>query len=343
MTNKTAKIEDSRVVLIDEQRIKDKIYTIRGVQIMFDFDLAEMYGYEVRALNQQVKRNIERFPANFMFQLTKDETELVKSQFVTSPTKGFFEGQEGGRRKLPLAFTEQGAVMLASVLRTPRAVEISVRIVEAFVEMTHYMNQSRQIAASREMYLLSRRQDAIEADVKEISNTINNKLVSKDELPLLIQAFSDAAGNEEILIANGKPLKADEAFQSIYKKAKKNIIIVDDYISVKTLTHLAASKGSVNLTIITDNKARPRLRLSDYNDFQAESTGRTISFIQNQRQFHDRYILLDYGEANPLLYHCGIGAKDAGNKVTSITKLADIKDCKALIGSALSNPALTLT
>lgn len=97
--------------------IASLIYTIRGKQVMIDEDLAVLYGYEVRAMNQQVKRNIGRFPADFMFQLTKEEVELVKSQIVTSPKSNFFSGQEGGRRTLPYVFTEQGVYMLATVLR----------------------------------------------------------------------------------------------------------------------------------------------------------------------------------------------------------------------------------
>ena len=340
MENELAKTDSNGEVIVDEQNIRDKIYTIRGVQVMLDSDLAGLYQIETKNLNKAVSRNSDRFPETFMFQLTKEEYSNLRFQNGTSSEN---ETNYGGRRYLPFAFTEQGTVMLASVLRTPRAVEISVRIVEAFVEMTHYMNQSRQIAPSHEIYLLSRRQDAIETDVKEIKNAIDNELMRKSDLPLLIQAFSDAAENEEILIVNGEPLKADSAFQSIYKKAKESIIVIDDYVGVKTLTHLATSKSSVSLTIITDNKAIPRLRLSDYNDFQTENAGRTIKFVKSQNQFHDRYILLDYGGANPVLYHCGMSSKDAGNKVGSITKLSDIKDCKALIGAALSNPPLTLT
>lgn len=93
------------------------IYTIRDKQVILDHDLAALYGYEVRALNQQVKRNIGRFPDDFMFQLTKDEVEVVKSQIVTSPYSNFYSGQEGGRRKPPYAFTEQGIYMLATVLK----------------------------------------------------------------------------------------------------------------------------------------------------------------------------------------------------------------------------------
>lgn len=103
--------------LSDVSRIKDKIYVIRGVQVMLDSDLASIYGYDVRSFNQQVRRNITRFPSDFMFELTKQEISLVKSQIVISRKTNYFSGQEGGRRKAPLAFTEQGIYMLASVLR----------------------------------------------------------------------------------------------------------------------------------------------------------------------------------------------------------------------------------
>lgn len=103
--------------LITTDDIRSKVYILRGQQVMLDQDSAEIYGYQVKNLNQQVKRNLTRFPEDFMFQLTKEEVELVKSQFVTSRNINYFEGQEGGRRKLPYAFTEQGIYMLATVLR----------------------------------------------------------------------------------------------------------------------------------------------------------------------------------------------------------------------------------
>ena len=111
---------ENEIAIRNSEWIKDKIYTIRGVQVMLDSDLAKIYDYEVRALNQQVKRNINRFPEDFMFQLTREEVDLVKSQFVTSPNGNFFEGQEGGSRKLPFVFTEQGIYMLATVLFAQR-------------------------------------------------------------------------------------------------------------------------------------------------------------------------------------------------------------------------------
>ena len=115
--------------LITTDAIRSKVYILRGQQVMLDQDLAEIYGYQVKNLNQQVKRNLTRFPEDFMFQLTKEEVELVKSQFVTSRNINYFEGQEGGRRKLPYAFTEQGIYMLATVLRGELAEQQSIFII----------------------------------------------------------------------------------------------------------------------------------------------------------------------------------------------------------------------
>ncbi|MBQ8232756.1 MAG: ORF6N domain-containing protein [Lachnospiraceae bacterium] len=105
-------MEEKRA-LMTLDNIRSRVYAIRGQQVMLDYDLAEIYGYEVKALNQQVKRNLSRFPEDFMFQLSREEIQSVKSQFVTSRDNNFFEGQGGGRRKLPYAFTEQGIYMLA--------------------------------------------------------------------------------------------------------------------------------------------------------------------------------------------------------------------------------------
>ena len=125
--------------LITVESIRNYVYTIRGQQVMLDSDLSDIYGYELKAMNQQVKRNIERFPEDFMFQLTKDEVELVKSQFVTSRENTFFSGQGGGRRKFPYAFTEQGIYMLATVLKGELATKQSIFIMRAFKEMRHFI------------------------------------------------------------------------------------------------------------------------------------------------------------------------------------------------------------
>ena len=137
--------------LITKDDICSKVYIIRGQQVMLDKDLAEIYGYEVKKLNQQVKRNIERFPEDFMFRLSNSEIDSVRSQIVTSRKKDFFAGQEGGRRYLPYAFTEQGIYMLATVLRGELAEQQSIFIMRTFREMRHYIRQNQQFVTRNEM------------------------------------------------------------------------------------------------------------------------------------------------------------------------------------------------
>ena len=141
--------------LITTDDIRSKVYIIRGQQVMLYKDLAEIYGYEVKKLNQQVKRNIERFPEDFMFRLSNSEIDSVRSQIVTSRKKDFFAGQEGGRRYLPYAFTEQGIYMLATVLRGKLAEQQSIFIMRTFREMRHYIRQNQQFVTRNEMDLLT--------------------------------------------------------------------------------------------------------------------------------------------------------------------------------------------
>ena len=178
--------------LITTDAIRSKVYILRGQQVMLDQDLAEIYGYQVKNLNQQVKRNLTRFPEDFMFQLTKEEVELVKSQFVTSRNINYFEGQEGGRRKLPYAFTEQGIYMLAAVLRGELAEQQSIFIMRTFREMRHYISQNQQFVTRNEMELLTakvgtitERQDRMEKKVdsiqKDVTILADNFITDKDK------------------------------------------------------------------------------------------------------------------------------------------------------------------
>ena len=135
-------LHDVVSVTSENKNIQSLIYVLRGQQVMMDFDLAVIYGYEVKRLNEQVKRNKGRFPEDFMFQLTKDEIDLVKSQIATSPNAYFFSGQEGGRRKMPYAFTEQGIYMLATVLKGEMAEQQSILIMRAFREMRRFFSNN---------------------------------------------------------------------------------------------------------------------------------------------------------------------------------------------------------
>ena len=183
--------------LITTDDIRSKVYILRGQQVMLDQDLAEIYGYQVKNLNQQVKRNLTRFPEDFMFQLTKEEVELVKSQFVTSRNINYFEGQEGGRRKLPYAFTEQGIYMLATVLRGELAEQQSIFIMRTFREMRHYISQNQQFVTRNEMELLTakvgtitERQDRMEKRVefiqKDVTILADNFITDKDKKDFVI-------------------------------------------------------------------------------------------------------------------------------------------------------------
>ena len=148
--------------------IINSIYIIRGQQVMLDSDLAKIYGYEVKRLNEQVKRNIKRFPEDFMFQLTREELEFVKSQFATSRITSLFEGQEGGRRKLPYVFTEQGIYMLATVLKGELAEQQSIFIMRTFKEMRHYIRQNRQFVTQAEMNLVTAKVSELSVQMADV-------------------------------------------------------------------------------------------------------------------------------------------------------------------------------
>ena len=147
--------ENTELMTVDN--ICNRVYVIRGQQVMLDYDLAEIYGYEVKRLNEQVKRNITRFPEDFMFQLTTEEDDILKSQIATSSW--------GGKRKLPYAFTEQGIYMLATVLRGELAEQQSIFIMRAFREMRHYIKQNQQFVTRSEMHLVSARVSEISVQI----------------------------------------------------------------------------------------------------------------------------------------------------------------------------------
>ncbi len=181
----------------------------------------------------------------------------------------------------------------------------------------------------------------VQKNTESIAN-IGANMITKADLSDFMKLFDSGIEHEEILILDGEPFKADIAYQKIYRKAKRKITIVDDYIGVKTLNHLAHSKQNTSITIISDNKARPPLRLTEYNDYMTENPSRSITFIQSAKRAHDRYIVLDEGTKDMIVYHCGASSKDAGNKITTITRLTDIEDYKNTIHTLLGNPPLVL-
>ena len=327
---------DNKLIIVDESTLKDKIYTIRGQQVMLDFDLAEIYGYTVSAFNQQVKRNMDRFSDDFMFELTREEMVLLsKSQNVISIQT---VGTKGGRSKPVKAFTEQGIYMLMTILKGDLAVEQSKTLIRLFKTMKDYLIENQPLLTQKNYFALV---DRVEKNTQKIE-AMQETMVMKADLSDIMKLFDQGLSNEEILILDGKPFKADEAYQKIYRSAKSKIVIVDDYIGTKTLHHLAHSKKNVKITIISDNAARPKLSLTEYNDFITENPGRTITFLQSLHRAHDRYIVLDEGTKDMKVYHCGASSKDAGKRITTITRIIDIDDYKATINAMLGNPVHVL-
>ena len=323
--------DDNKLMIVDESTLKDKIYTIRGQQVMFDFDLAEIYGYTTKAFNQQVKNNMDRFPEDFRFQLSKEEADsILRSKNLTSSW--------GGSRYLPYAFTEQGIYMLMSTLKGDLAVSQSIALVRLFKAMKDYLIENQPLLTQKNYFALV---DKVEENSKEIK-AIRESMVSKADLSDFMKLFDQGLSNEEVLILDGKPFKADEAYQKIYRSARSKILIIDDYIGTKTLHHLAHSKKTAKITIISDNAARPKLSLAEYNDFLTENPGRNITFLQSLHRSHDRYIVLDEGTKDMKVYHCGASSKDAGNRITTITRVSDIDEYKPTIKAMLGNPTLVL-
>ena len=320
--------------LITTDDIRSKVYILRGQQVMLDQDLAEIYGYQVKNLNQQVKRNLTRFPEDFMFQLTKEEVELVKSQFVTSRNIGYFEGQEGGCRKLPYAFTEQGIYMLATVLRGELAEQQSIFIMRTFREMCHYISQNQQFVTRNEMELLTakvgtitERQDRMEKKVEFIQKDVT----------ILADNFITDKDKKDFVIYKGQKLEADIAYIEIYQQAKKSIYVVDDYMNAKSLQHLSQKADGVEVILFTENGKGGRgfLTNSLVTDFQNEYP--TIRIKPNP-DCHDRLIVLDYGEETEKVYHCGESSKDAGKKLCAINQITETAIIHPVIDRLLSLP-----
>ncbi len=317
-------MEDRKeIMIINQQSLRDRIYTIRGQQVMLDFDLAEIYGYTVSAFNQQVKRNLNRFPDDFLFELTPDEMFILsKSQKVISIQ---ISGIKGGRTKPVKAFTEQGIYMLMTVLKGDLAIEQSKMLIRLFKGMKDYITENQQLMVTQRDYIaLAEKVSGHAADIEKIKEN----MVTRTDLSDFMKLFDSDIEQGEILILNGEPFKADLAYQKIYRLAKRKLMVIDDYISTKTLQHLLHSRSSVSLVVVSDNKARPPLRSAEYADFQKENPGRSIDFFSSAGKVHDRYIILDCGTSDMKVYHCGASSKDAGKKITTITQVKDISALK---------------
>lgn len=241
---------------ITEEVLKTKILIIRGQQVMLDSDLAEIYGYTTKAFNQQVRRNVEKFEEDFLFQLSKSETEsLSRSQNVSSIQ---VKGIKGGRSNQPYVFTEQGIYMLMTVLKGDLATRQSKALIRTFKAMKDYLGQHAFLPAEASLTRLSLQ---VAENTQDITR-LREQMMSKDDIAQIIRSFSLPDKGIEYVIYAGKTFEADAAYADIYSKAKHRIFIVDNYIGLKTLLLLKSVPENVEITIFSDN-ARNILRQTE--------------------------------------------------------------------------------
>ena len=328
--------QNKEIVVIDETTIKSKIYYIRNQKVMLDFELAEIYGYTTTRFNEQVKNNSEKFDDDFMFQLTKSEFENLISKKSTSSW--------GGRRKLPYAFTEQGIYMLMTVLRGELAVRQSKALIRMFKQMKDFIIENQDFISSKELVQIAIQTNQNTNDIARIDSKINT-LATKEDLKKVMDNFIDPETYKHFLLMNGDKIEADVAYTKIYKSAEKSIYVIDNYIGLKTLELLRAAKDNVEIIVFSDNvKNKDMLTKNILNDFRKDYPNINLKMKIAGKKYHDRYIAIDYGTDSEAFYLCGASSKDAGNKISSITKIEESsKDMyHTMFGGMLNNKDLKI-
>lgn len=274
--------------LSHQENIKNKIFTLRGVQVMLDSDLAVLYQTETKFINRAVKRNLQRFPEAFMFQLIEKEWTDLKYQFGTS-------SEHGGRRTLPFVFTEQGVAMLSAVLNSEQAITASIQIMQAFVAMRNFLFNNASVF---------QRLDLVEL----------KQLKTAEKLDQIFKALE--AGKPEPsqgIFYDGQIFDAYTFTSNIIRRAKNEIILIDNYIDEVTLTHLAKKSEQVKVRLYTKTISKQvNLDLKKVNE-QYAHTFEIIEF----KSSHDRFLIIDQKE----LYHLGASLKDLGKKWFAFSKM----------------------
>ena len=336
------------MMFVSHESLVKKIYIIRGQKVMLDFELAEIYGYETKRFNEQVKRNIEKFDEDFMFQLTDEEvSELSRSQNATLNKSA---GRGSNIKYNPHAFTEQGIYMLMTVLKGELAVKQSKALIRTFKQMKDYIVENQGLIGKREFLQLSMQLTSNVVEIQDlrdvedkVAGLVDNlgNVVHKSELSDLILDLSNPQLKYGFLLLNGQPIEANLVYKDIYSIAKKSIYIVGNYIGVKTLVLLKDVPPSVDVIIFSDNIGKG-LHTLEYQDFCKEYPFRKITFQKSGGEFHDRYIIIDWNTEHQRIYHCGASSKDAGQRITSITEVVDQMIYIDFINNLLKNPVLKL-
>ena len=274
--------------------IENKILVIRNQQVMVDRDIAELYGVETKRLNEQVKRNIERFPAEFMFQLSKDEMrELVakcdRFRSLKHSTVNSF------------IFTEQGVAMLSSVLKSDTAVTVSIQIMKAFVAMRHFLMTNAQIF---------QRLDSLENHMMKSDKRIDELFDKMDKY---------GVEQKQGIFYQGQIFDAYSFFQKLIQKAKSEIILIDGYVDLTVLDRLSKKKKNVDVKIYTQQNPKmknPALTALDIQKFNTQYPTLTVNYTN---KVHDRFLIIDQKE----LYHIGASIKDLGQKCFAFELMED--------------------
>ena len=335
MSEKQSKTVSKEALIISEGVLKNKIYSIRGQKVMLDADLAEIYGYETKIFNRQVKRNIEKFEGeDFMFQLSWDEAKVLPRC-----QNGTLEKMESGYnfKYLPYAFTEQGIYMLMTVLRGELATKQSRALIRMFKQMKDYVLDNQEKLEYRSNLQLASKEIGDLQSIKKLNNDIiridnqisdiNAKLnntVTKSEISPILLDFKNGIVQKEFVIMGGELLRATEVYIDLYASAKKSIYLIDNYISIKTLRHFCKVRDGVEITVFSDNLGS-YLHSSDLEDFKKEYPRINLNFIRSKNTIHDRFIILDYKEEDEKIYVCGASGKDAGKKLTTIYLFDDTR------------------
>ena len=320
--------QNKEIVVINEDTIKNKIYYIRNQKVMLDFELAEIYGYSTKRFNEQVKRNNEKFDDDFMFQLTDEEvSELSRSQNATL-NKG--TGRGSNIKYNPYAFTEQGIYMLMTVLRRELAVRQSKALIRMFKQMKDFIIENQDFIGSKELVKIAIQTNQNTNDIKQNSmkiSELNSKmdtLATKEDLKKVMDNFIDPETYKHFLLMNGDKIEADVAYTKIYKSAKKSIYVIDNYIGLKTLELLRAARDKTEIIVFSDNaRNKDMLTKNILDDFRKDYPNIDLKLKVAGKKYHDRYIAIDYGTENEAFYLCGASSKDAGNKISSITKIEE--------------------
>ena len=283
----------NEVIEKEEIKIENMIYNVRGMQVMIASDVAKLYNSEVRIINQVVKRNINRFPNNFCFQLTYQEFANLKSQIVISSNDN--NNSHGGNRFLPYVFTEHGIIMLSGLLKSDIAAEVNIKVINAFVALRKYVSENL-------------------IEQKYINNLV---LEHEERMKIIENTFSNFKEKNNHIFFEGQIYDAYSIMLDILNTSKNNIIIIDNYIDKNILDIL--SKINKRITLITN-----KYNNEDYNKYKEQYSN--IDLVINNK-IHDRFIIID----KKVLYHCGASFKDLGKKCFAISKIDDDKLLNTLL------------